>query len=73
MHRNHILAIDDRRAIIEARRTDQALRIVTTPDLIVSMIRQRLLTVLEADVIKDEWATKHRFPPQAKYFQDLVA
>ena len=40
---------------LRPERTDQALRIVTTQDLIVSMIRQRLLTVPEADVIKDEW------------------
>ena len=63
----------DRRAIIEARRNDQALRIVTTQDLIVSMIHQRLLTVPEADVIKDEWATKHRFRLKLNSFQDLVA
>ena len=73
VHRNHILAIDGRRAIIEARRTDQAVRIVTTQDLIVSMIRQRLLTVPEADVIKEEWATKHRFRLKLNSFQDLVA
>ena len=37
------------------------------------MIRQRLLTVTEADVIKDEWATKHRFRLKLNSFQDLVA
>lgn len=72
MHRNHTLAIDDRRAIIEARRTDQTVHVVTTQDLIVSMIRESLLTVPEADGIKHEWATKHRFRLKLNSFQDLL-
>ena len=72
VHRNHTLAIDDRRAITQARRTDQTVRIVTTQDLIVSMIRENLLTVPEADGIKHEWETKHRFRLKLESFQDLV-
>ena len=72
VHRHHILAIDDRRAITQARRTDQTVRIVTTQDPIVSMIRESLLTVAEADVIKHEWATKHRFRLKLESFQDLL-
>ena len=73
VHRSHILAIDDRRAITQARRTDQTVRIVTTQDLIVSMIRESLLTVPEADRIKHEWTTKHRFRLKLDSFQDLLS
>ena len=38
VQRQHILAIDDRRAIAEARRTDRTIRIHSTQDLMVSMI-----------------------------------
>ena len=72
VHRSHILAIDDRRAIVQARRTDQTVRILTTQDLVVSMIRNSLLTVPEADTIKHEWATTHRFRLKLNSFEDLV-
>lgn len=72
VHRRHILAIDDRQAIIQAQRTDQSIHIVTTKDLIVSMIRAGLLTVTEADAIKHKWATKHRFRLKLDSFHDLL-
>ena len=63
----------DRRAIIQARRAHQTVRIVTTQDLVVSMIRESLLTVPEADLIKHEWAAKHRFRLKLESFQDLLS
>ena len=71
VHRQHILAIDDRQATIQARRTDQVLRILTTQDLMVSMIRERLLDIAEADSIKDDWATRHRFRMRLHSFRDI--
>ena len=56
-----MLAIDDRQAIVQARRTDQSLRILTTQDLMTSMIDEGLLGIEEADHIKDDWAARHRF------------
>ena len=72
VYRNHTLAIDDRRAIIQARRAHQTVHVVTTQDLVVSMIRESLLTVPEADLIKHVWATKHRFRLKLDSFQDLL-
>ena len=58
-------------ATIQVRRTDQALRILTTQDLMVSMIRKGLLDTAEADSIKDDWATRHRFRLKLHSFRDV--
>ncbi|MCY3553872.1 MAG: hypothetical protein OXH56_00990 [Gemmatimonadetes bacterium] len=61
VHRNLILAMDDRRAIKHAHSINQNLKVITTPDLLESMIDQDLLSENEAAAIKDQWARKHRF------------
>lgn len=71
VHRRHKLAIDDRRATIQARRTDRTLPVLTTRDLMVSMIGEGMLDISEADSIKDEWAALHRFRLKLASFQDL--
>ena len=71
VHRRYILAIDDRRATIQARRVDQTLRVLTTRDLMVSMIGEGLLDIIEADSIKDEWAARHRFRLKLQSFRDF--
>ncbi len=55
------VAIDDRRAINEAQRLAEGLVIVRTADLMVRMIQRAMLTIEEADAIKDDWAANHRF------------
>ena len=70
VHRRHMLAIDDRRAAIQARRADRTLRILTTQDLMVSMIGEGLLDIVEADRIKDELAERHRFRLKLASFRD---
>lgn len=70
--RQHILAIDDRRATTQARRTDQTLQILNTQDLMVSMIGENLLNIPEADGIKNDWAVQHRFRLMIQSFRDLV-
>lgn len=72
VHRGHSLAIDDKRAAKEARRTDSELSIIKTQDLMVSMIREGLLNVQVADRIKEEWAKKHRFKLKFGSFAELV-
>ena len=72
IHRRYILAIDDRLATTHARRADATLRILATQGLVVSMIREGLLDVSEADRIKQEWATRHRFRLNLASFRDLV-
>ena len=71
VHRRHMLAIDDRRATIQAQRADRTLRILTTQNLMVSMIGEGLLDIVEADSIKDEWAARHRFQLKLATFRDV--
>ena len=68
----HVLAIDDRRAKTEARRTDQALQILNTQDLMASMIAENLLDITEADGIKNEWRLRHRFWLKIQSFREVV-
>ena len=72
MYRRLTLAIDDRRATMQARRTDPTLCILTThtQDLMVSMIREDLLDIAEADRIKD-WAVRHRFRLKLRSFREI--
>lgn len=66
------LAIDDRRATNEARRISDQLAILSTIDLVVLMIREGLLTVQQADIIKDDWANNHRFRLRFGSFAELL-
>lgn len=66
------LAIDDRRASNEARRMSSTLRIMTTADLVVTFIREGLLSVDQADAMKFDWAENHRFRLKIVTFADLL-
>lgn len=66
------VAIDDRRAINEAKQISGELVIVRTADLMVRMIEQAVMTVAEADAIKDDWAANHRFRIPVASFAELV-
>ena len=72
VHRRCTLAIDDRVANRQALRVAPSLHIVTTQDLMVSMIREGLLQTRDADRIKHEWATHHRFTLKLDSFQSLL-
>lgn len=66
------LAIDDRQATKEARKINPDLRILTTQNLVVSMIREDLLSIAEADPIKDIWSTRFRFHLRIDSFADVA-
>lgn len=66
------VAIDDRRAINEAQRIADGLVIVRTADLMVRMIEHALITVAQADTIKDDWAANHRFRIPIASFADIM-
>lgn len=66
------LAIDDRRAAKEALEIGPALEILTTQDLVVSMIRENLLNIVEADDMKHLWSTRYRFHLRISSFADVV-
>lgn len=66
------IALDDRRAIREAQRLSDKLAIVQTVDLVTQMIREDLITLDEADAIKDNWEANHRFRIPISTFADLI-
>jgi len=76
MHRRHAVAIDDNRALNRAFRTaglsSTRIEIIRTPDVVVGLIRAGVLTIEEADCIKDRWAREHRFTIKTASFSDLL-
>lgn len=76
LNRGHAIAIDDNRAVNRAFRTaglgSARIEIIRTPDVIVALIRASVLTVQQADVIKEDWARYHRFRIKAATFADLL-
>ena len=72
VHRGYALAIDDRQALNHVRRTYSELQVLTTQDLVVSMIQEDLLDVSQADAIKREWAKRHRFKLAIRSFAEVI-
>lgn len=70
--RGYRLGIDDRRAIEAAKLAFPTIQILRTEDLVVEMIHGKLLTVGEADGIKTEWETLHKFRRPFGSFAELV-
>lgn len=66
------LATDDRLATRRARAFHPELRILTTADLMVTMIRAKLIDVDAADRIKLDWHLKHSFTLRIKTFRELL-
>lgn len=73
VHRQYILAFDDYQAAAQARSIDPDLVVLKTQDLMVSMIKEELLNIREADKIKDDWAERHRFRLNLRSFQDICS
>jgi predicted nucleic acid-binding protein len=72
IHQGYALAIDDKKAANQARRLCPTINILSTQDLCVSMINAGLITVDEADSIKDEWASDHKFKLKINSFSELL-
>jgi len=74
--RSHAVAMDDNRAVNHALReagvAGTTLQVMRTPDVMLDLIRSGVLTVAEADSIKDAWARHHRFKIKAASFADLL-
>lgn len=60
-HRQHALAIDDKRAVKKLKAVGLQLAIHSTETIVVLLIQQAVLTVQEADAMKQEWEQHHRF------------
>jgi len=65
IYNNYALAIDDKVAIKNAKsiadELNANLKIFTTQDIMVSLIKKGVLDTTEADNIKSIWEVKHRF------------
>ena len=76
IRRHHAIAIDDNKAVNRALReaglAAVTLEIMRTPDVMVTLIRAGVLTIAEADEIKDAWARRHRFRIKAASFGDIL-
>ncbi len=72
LHHSYTLAIDDRKATKQARLLNQKIDIVTTQDLMLSMIKIGIITINEADAIKEELASTHRFTLKINSFGELL-
>jgi predicted nucleic acid-binding protein len=74
LNRGLPLAIDDNRARKKALARDPSLRLLDTVGLVVEAIQSSLLTVAEADAIKVDWETNHRFMKKNfSSFAELIA
>lgn len=72
-HYRWIVVSDEKRRFrSEARRRLGKRRILNTAGLVLLTIRQELLTVEEADTMKDEWERHHRFRLKFESFRDVV-
>ena len=76
LNRRHALAIDDglaiRRALHEAGIAGQMLKILRTQDVVIELIHANVLTIEQADGIKLDWETHHRFRIAALSFASLL-
>jgi hypothetical protein len=76
LNKGYKLAIDDSRAIRRALKEDRHLGnpidIVRSSDVVVELIRRGVLTVEQADAIKDLWSNEHRFRLKCSTFRELL-
>jgi predicted nucleic acid-binding protein len=76
LNRHYVIAIDDNkamnRALREAGLVAKKLEVMRTPDLMVTLIRAGILTITEADLIKEIWEKQHRFRIKAASFENIL-
>ena len=76
INRGYALAMDDRRAVLDARAlaaaAGAALDVWGTQDLIVRLIRAGQISVEQADIILVSWRTQHRFHLPIRSFSELI-
>ena len=66
------IGIDDSDAIKMALKEFPELTIVNTVDVVVTAIRSNVLSVTQADELKEEWATRHKFKLKFRSFAELL-
>ena len=73
INRKYILAIDDVRARKQAAQKDQQLELITTQDIVVTLIQHNQLDITEADLIKNLWEAEFRFSLKLKSFSEVLS
>lgn len=75
--RGYSLAIDDRRAIRDARlladEMSQQLTILRTQDIVARLIKSSELSLEQADILLVSWRSQHRFDPGIASFAELLS
>jgi len=61
VNRKLTIAIDDKRALKKVARLGYNLKVLGTEQLVVQLIAESLLTIVEADQMKDDWEQNYRF------------
>ncbi len=70
-HRQHMLAIDDKVATNAASELSADLEILSTHNIMVSLIKEGILDVREVDNIKGDWESKHKFKMKIDSFGSI--
>jgi predicted nucleic acid-binding protein len=70
--RGYAIAINDYRALKRLPATYKSLHLEDTASIMVALIRAGVLTVAEADVIKADWESNHRFRLTFTTFGELI-
>ena len=65
-------AIDDRKAVKRASAVVTGVVAVTTVDVMIRALRMGLLSIEEADAIKEDWSASHHFMLKVATFGDLL-
>jgi predicted nucleic acid-binding protein len=61
VNRKLTIAIDDKRALKKVARLGYNLKVLGTEQLVVQLIAESVLTIVEADQMKDDWEQNYRF------------
>lgn len=72
INRNYPLAIDDVQARKQAIKLAPNLQILTTQDILVELVVRKIITIDDAEEIKNELHHKYRFAMKIDLFKELV-
>lgn len=72
-HRQHALAIDDKRAVKKLKAFGLQLTLHSTESIVVLLIQHSILTIAAADAMKLEWEQNHRFRLPFGSFSERVS
>jgi predicted nucleic acid-binding protein len=70
VNRKLTIAIDDKRALKKVARLGYNLEVLGTEQLVVQLIAESVLTIVEADQMKDDWEQNYRFKLSIVSFSD---